>query len=421
VIPDDQYTANSNSSNTHTLQHYLSIKIYFTSHAHFHFLPGQYYLNTDLIIQRVSNLSIIGNRTDEGIITVIKCTSPAGIEVVGSRNIVIANIVMINCGKNYYRHYYAHGFPMTRDDLSSLSIVGGKFITIDHFYVRGTQIYSGLLFINVMGNLTDLLSHYILIRYDDSTSGSTYVLHVSYCFVHSKFHTHLLHHALELQQINSSSNTTVIIENSNFISRLAILNICINCSGNTIVTVSHCYFTYKENDILIHPEFDFPYEDYDIDDYYDNGNHHFNDYNYYDDYDNNKMSEYNNYNFQDDYYFYDDKVKNYDDLLDEILHPPPTGMVMVSSNYENCKNDQMPNKIQFINCHFGNISADLYTITRFEMKNQAGNSTLILIVNTTFYNCTRDLTAIHAGNHISKFKSHYEPLHIKDTKIQSFS
>ena len=96
VIPDDHYTNNNNS---YTLQHYFNnTNKYFTSHTQLHFLPGQYYLNTDLITQHVCNLSLIGNRTNEVINSVIKCTSPVGIEVVGSSNIVIANIVMKECG-----------------------------------------------------------------------------------------------------------------------------------------------------------------------------------------------------------------------------------------------------------------------------------------------------------------------------------
>ena len=92
------------NDNTYTLQHFLNnANKYFTSNTQLHFLPGQYYLNNDLIIQGISNFSLIGNRTNEVINTVINCTSPAGIAVVGSSNIiiVIANIVMNECGNDY--------------------------------------------------------------------------------------------------------------------------------------------------------------------------------------------------------------------------------------------------------------------------------------------------------------------------------
>ena len=100
VMPDNHY--HPINDNTYTLQHYLNnTNKYFTSNTQLHFLPGQYYLNNDLIIQAVSNFSLTGNRTSEVINTVINCTSPAGIAVVGSSNILIANIVINECGNNY--------------------------------------------------------------------------------------------------------------------------------------------------------------------------------------------------------------------------------------------------------------------------------------------------------------------------------
>ena len=100
VMPDNHY--HPISDNTHTLQHYLNnTNKYFTSNTQLHFLPGQYYLNNDLIIQGVSNFSLIGNRTNEVINTVINCTLLAGVVVVDSSNIVIANIIMSECGNDY--------------------------------------------------------------------------------------------------------------------------------------------------------------------------------------------------------------------------------------------------------------------------------------------------------------------------------
>ena len=131
VIPDDHYTTNNN---TFTLQHYLNnVNKYFTSHTQLHFLPGQYYLNTDLIIQHVSNLSLIGNRTNEVINSVIKCTSPAGIVVVGSSNIVIANIVMKECG-NY--------FKTSAINLTNICQCRVSLLVLDCWMVTVMQIFS---------------------------------------------------------------------------------------------------------------------------------------------------------------------------------------------------------------------------------------------------------------------------------------
>ena len=118
VMPDNY--CHPINDNTYTLQHYLNnTNKYFTSNIQLHFLPGQYYLNNDLIIQGVSNFSLIGNRTNEVINTVINCTSPAGIVVVNSSNIVIANIVMKECGNNY-KSFTVDIFQNQGEDLNSL-------------------------------------------------------------------------------------------------------------------------------------------------------------------------------------------------------------------------------------------------------------------------------------------------------------
>ena len=94
VIPDDHYPT---SDNTYTLQHYLNnTSKYFTSNAQLHFLPGQYFLNTDLIISNISNFSLVGNISNEEIHTIINCTSPAGVLMISSEDVFISNVVMWN-------------------------------------------------------------------------------------------------------------------------------------------------------------------------------------------------------------------------------------------------------------------------------------------------------------------------------------
>jgi len=145
VIPDDNYSTNND---TYTLQHYLNnINKYFTSHTQLHFLPGQYYLNTDLIIQHVSNLSLIGNRTNEVINSVIKCTSPAGIVVIGSSNIVIANIVMKECRNGY--SYFTEN-----TDSTNLLVVNSISIAVYYFQAMTKERASDVVFLNTFLNMT---------------------------------------------------------------------------------------------------------------------------------------------------------------------------------------------------------------------------------------------------------------------------
>ena len=127
VMPDDHY--HPINDNTYTLQHYLNnTNKYFTSNTQLHFLPGQYYLNNDLIIQGVSNFSLIGNRTNEVINTVINCTSPASIAVVGSSNIVIANIALNECGNDNFT------IAAYNNSLMALYVLHCKSFTLSYFY-----------------------------------------------------------------------------------------------------------------------------------------------------------------------------------------------------------------------------------------------------------------------------------------------
>ena len=77
VTPDDNYYPNNTCHHCHNLQYYLlNVTKYFTSNTQLIFLPGLHHLRTDLIIQNVHNISLVGSMasgTTRG--TVIQCNS----------------------------------------------------------------------------------------------------------------------------------------------------------------------------------------------------------------------------------------------------------------------------------------------------------------------------------------------------------
>ena len=77
VTPDDHYYPNATCHHCHNLQHYLlNITKYFTSNTQLLFLPGLHHLHTDLIIQNVHNISLIGSTANGTTLdTVIQCNS----------------------------------------------------------------------------------------------------------------------------------------------------------------------------------------------------------------------------------------------------------------------------------------------------------------------------------------------------------
>ena len=100
VTPDDHYYPNTTCHHCHNLQHYLlNVTKYFTSNTQLLFLPGLHHLHTDLIIQNVHNISLIGsaaNGTTPDTV-IIQCNSSVGIIMSIISNLNMVNLVIENC------------------------------------------------------------------------------------------------------------------------------------------------------------------------------------------------------------------------------------------------------------------------------------------------------------------------------------
>ena len=102
VTPDDHYYPNTTCHHCHNLQHYLlNVTKYFTSNTQLLFLPGLHHLHTDLIIQNVHNISLIGS-TANGTIpdAIIHCYQWANVKIAMTNivNLMIHNLTVNNCG-----------------------------------------------------------------------------------------------------------------------------------------------------------------------------------------------------------------------------------------------------------------------------------------------------------------------------------
>ena len=243
VMPDNHY--HPISDNTYTLQHYLNnTSKYFTSNTQLHFLPGQYYLNNDLMIQGVSNLTLIGNRVDEAINTVINCTSPAGIAVVGSSNIVIANIVINECGNNF-DFFEIDGNRIMRRYLISLFIFNCKSFTCNFFRSFSRHKSCGIVLSNVRESTTleNISSSYLTIYHTENFVESvnstllTHFLSIDNLQIHNAIKDK---HAIEIKHTNVSYE--VKITNVAFTAILAVYLDCIECSNHNTM-ISKCSFT----------------------------------------------------------------------------------------------------------------------------------------------------------------------------------
>ena len=163
VIPDDHYPTNDN---TYTLQHYLNnTSKYFTSNVQLHFLPGQYFLNTDLIISNISNFSLVGNISDGEVHTVINCTSPAGVLVISSEDILISNIVMWECSNHYDLHKKITVFRTSfKFDSKAIMILNNITVIVNQFHCFSSS-YTDECRVHFRNTLINSKQHHFKLHY----------------------------------------------------------------------------------------------------------------------------------------------------------------------------------------------------------------------------------------------------------------
>ena len=95
VIPDHYPLHNYTNSNTFTLQHYLNnTSEYFVSHNQLHFLPGRYYIKTDLVFRNIYNFTLTSDGINHSVIT---CSSPASILLINVDSFTMQNVTLIDC------------------------------------------------------------------------------------------------------------------------------------------------------------------------------------------------------------------------------------------------------------------------------------------------------------------------------------
>ena len=192
VTPDDHYYPNTTCHYCNNLQYYLlNTTKYFTSNTQLLFLRGLYHLNTDLIIQNVHNISLIGSTTDGTTPdTVIKCNSSVGnavtytgIVMTNISNIIMRNMVVNKCTvrENY------NTFIILPFKYPSLFLKDCYDVYIHNVVINSTREYTiGLLADNVLGKffLVRVKSIGVKISYHNERFINWSV---------SRFHVHLNH------------------------------------------------------------------------------------------------------------------------------------------------------------------------------------------------------------------------------------
>ena len=182
VIPDGGYYPNATCLQCHNLQYYLHNRSkYFTSNTQLLLLPGVHHLYTDLIIQNVHDISIIGR--DSSTSSVIQCNSSVGIIMKNITNLLIENMVIRNC----FTHYLSSA-AVILTECSDVKLQYLQIYQVSHTNGSSLQVH------NMMG---DLYLYYLAC--DEG-------LQVRYFKANATINDHMIH----LEHYNISDNFTGI-------------------------------------------------------------------------------------------------------------------------------------------------------------------------------------------------------------------
>ena len=231
VIPDDCHT-NATCHHCHNLHYYLHNGAkYFTHNAQILFLPGVHCLHTDLVIENVHNISLIGRSNDFSNTTsaIIQCNSSVGIIMRNVTNLSVENMVIKNCLASLYsaaviikecggvklhhvQIHHTHHWSNYIICLKGFNVMGNSYL--DHiscdkqiffdYYETNTSLHNqniSLDHYNTVGNFTDRCAVYIGLR-QFSYSLTFHILNTSPKQLQGSF-----------LEVNSLKSNTVVIAN----------------------------------------------------------------------------------------------------------------------------------------------------------------------------------------------------------------
>ena len=161
VTPDDHYYPNTTYHHCHNLQHYLlNTTKYFTSNTKLLFLPGLHHLHTDLIMQNVQNILLIGSTTNgtTAADTVVQCNSSVGIVMTNITNLIVTNITVRSCLGNEYNN-------------ATVLIKQCTNVQLRHVVIEESHNSYGIVGINILGDshFSYITNYAIIIIYNDTT------------------------------------------------------------------------------------------------------------------------------------------------------------------------------------------------------------------------------------------------------------
>ena len=260
VTPDDHYYPNTTCHHCHNLQHYLlNITEYFTSNTQLFFLPGLHHLHTDLIIQNVHNISLIGSTANGTTLdTVIQCNLLAGIMMTNITNLTVKNLLIRDCKIRMIFDKYPY------DELRfSMLIRDCKDVVVQHLSAD-----KNLIGINILGisQLHNVSCNKIFLRYTEMQTQKKHhnLLIISYFQILNDFifediievSMYQLSYEVTIQLSNTiiqdEIETFMVINNINHMSMLVIINCQFYHNYGELFVFHHKKLSSDDNSVIIH-------------------------------------------------------------------------------------------------------------------------------------------------------------------------
>ena len=237
VRSDDNITISLNDTESgESLEYYLkNTSKYLSSDSQFHFKMGHHYLNTDLVIQNVSNVTLTGES-----LCIIKCTSRVSIIVLNVSSFSLGNITFENCGTNYSNYLHTD----IRYDITSISKPGSSasiilyhcmLVEITNIIITISESNIGILVVNTR-NHSKIINICIIVQatncYNSSLQTNSIMLYFdnvnnpynkssqikldNFQFTTNGSCAHPIYYAIKTLLFQNNANVSVIIQNTIF-------------------------------------------------------------------------------------------------------------------------------------------------------------------------------------------------------------
>ena len=236
VIPDEgDFMDYNETESAKSLEYYLkNTSKFFSSDSQLHFKMGYHYLNTDLVIQNITNVTLTGEF--EGL-CIIRCTSHVRIIIFNVTDFRLENITFENCSANYsnylhddFKHHYTSIIdfkPSTNASILLYHCVSVRINNIvliitesnDGFLVVNVRSYSKITNIHIIVQTSSLQTHGILFYYDNWKNphkNSSEIQLDNFQFTANGSCAHSTYYAITSLLLQNNTNVSVVIQNTIF-------------------------------------------------------------------------------------------------------------------------------------------------------------------------------------------------------------